>query len=62
MKLIIKKIYVIMVTAETPPTAAVNLYEEAMVGEKLVINYTYMDLGRKIMILDIGAQVSIAGV
>ena len=43
-------------------TAAVNLCEEVAVGEELVINYTYTDLGRQMMILDIGAPVSIAGV
>ena len=30
--------------------------------EEMVINYTCADLGRQIMILDIGAPVSIAGV
>ena len=52
-KLIVKKLDVKMVTAETSPTAAVNLCEEVMVAEELVINYTYMDLGTKMMILDI---------
>ena len=28
----------------------------------MVINYTYMDLGRQMMILDLGAPVSIVGV
>ena len=33
-----------------------------MIGEELVINHTYMDLDRQVMILDIGALVSIVGV
>ena len=35
---------------------------EVLVTEEMVINYTYTDLGRQMMILDIGAPVSIAGV
>ena len=42
--------------------AAVNLCKEVSVAEEMVINYTYTDLGRQMMILDIGAPVSIAGV
>ena len=42
--------------------AAVNLCEEVEVGEELSINYTYTDMGRQVMILDIGAPVSITGV
>ena len=44
-----------------PPTA-VNLCTEDAIGEELMINYTYTDLGRQMMILDIGAPVSIASV
>ena len=44
-----------------PPTT-VNLCENAAVPEEMVINYTYTDLGRQMMILDLGAPVSIAGV
>ena len=44
------------------PPAAVNLCKEVSVAEEMVINYTYTDLGRQMMILDIGAPVSIAGV
>ena len=44
---------------ETPAlTAAVNLCESS----EMVINYTYKDMGCQMMILDIGAPVSIAGV
>ena len=44
-----------------PPTK-VNLCESAAVPEDMVINYTYTDLGRQMMILDLGAPVSITGV
>ena len=43
------------------PTA-VNLCEEVTVGEELTINYTYTDMGIQMIISDIGAPVSIAGV
>ena len=59
-ELIHKKLDVKMVTPDPP--AAVNLCENAAVAEDMVINYTYTDLGRQMMILDIGAPVSIAGV
>ena len=50
-------------TAKVPdPSAAVNLCKEVTVGEELVINYTYTDMGRQMIILDIGAPVSITGV
>ena len=49
-----------MVTSDPP--AAVNLCENAAVVEDMVINYTYTDLGRQLMILDLGTPVSIAGV
>ena len=52
-----------MVDTKAPdPPAAVNLCKEVSVAEEMVINYTYTDLGRQMMILDIGAPVSIAGV
>ena len=48
-------------TAKVPDIATtVNLGEEVTVGEELVINYTYTNLGRQMMILDIEAPVSIA--
>ena len=46
---------------EVTATANVNLCEELVEGEEMVINYTYTDLGRQLMILDIGAPVSLAG-
>ena len=49
------------VKASDPP-AAVNLCKEVSIGEEIVINYTYMDMERQMMILDIGAPVSISGV
>ena len=42
--------------------AAINLCENAAVAEDMVINYTYTDMGRQMMILDRGAPVSITGV
>ena len=46
---------------ETPPAAtatAVNICK----ASEMVINYTYTDMGRQMMILDIGALVSVAGI
>ena len=42
-----------------PDAAAVNLCEEA---KEVMINYMYTNLGRQMMILDIGAPLSLAGV
>ena len=39
-----------------------NLCEEVSIGEDLMINYTYKDMGRQMMILDIGATFRIAAV
>ena len=64
-KLILEKLDVKMVERKakaSDPPAAVNLCKEVSVAEEMVINYTYTDLGRQMMILDIGAPVSIAGV
>ena len=42
------------VTTEVTPATAVNLCNQnIMMGEELQINYTYTDLGRQLMILDI---------
>ena len=54
-----KKLDVKIVTPDPPTT--VNLCENAKEVEEMVINYTYKDLGRQMMILDLGAPVSIAG-
>ena len=43
-------------------STSVNLCQEVSVGEELTINYTYTDMGRQLMILDIGAPVSISGI
>ena len=43
-------------------TTNVQLCEEMIEGEEMVINYTYKDLGRQVMVLDIGAPVSLAGI
>ena len=47
------------------PPAAVNICEEVKdvaVAEEVMVNYTYTDLGRQMMILDIRAPLSLAGV
>ena len=50
-----------MVDKVNDSATSVNLCEEVKVGEEMVINYTYTDMGRQMMILDLGAPVSIAG-
>ena len=42
-------------------TANVKLCEGLIEGEEMVINYTYTNLGKQVIILDIGAPVSLAG-
>ena len=59
-ELINKKLYVKIVNPD--PAGAVNLCKNSAVAEDMAINYTYTDLWRQMMILDIGAPVSIAGV
>ena len=50
-------------TTEVTPATAVNLWNHDIgMGEELQINYTYTDLGRQLMILDLGAPVSLARV
>ena len=39
-----------------------NLCEATAVPEEMMINYTYTDQGRQMMILDLGAPVSVSGV
>ena len=47
-------------TTKVPETpAVVNLCEEVSIEEELMINYMYKDMGKQMMILDIGAPVSI---
>ena len=52
-----KKLYVKIVKTEEATVTAVNLCESPK-----IINHTYKDMGHQLMILNIGAQVSIAGV
>ena len=54
-----KKLDVKMVSSD--PSAPVNLCESVKEVQEMVINYTYKDLGRQMMILDLSAPVSIAG-
>ena len=56
-KLIQEKLNVKLVDAAAAPPA-INLYE----APEMKINYTYKEMGHQVMILDIGAPVSIAGV
>ena len=56
-----KKLDVKLVGQEPPP-ANVNLCEATAVPEEMMINYTYTDQGRQMMILDLGAPLSVAGV
>ena len=51
------------VSAEEFSATAINLCsQELAVAEEMMINFTYTDSGRKLMILDIGAPVSLAGI
>ena len=44
-------------------TTTINLCSQDVVEEmKMTINYTYKDSGRQLMILDIGAPMSLAGI
>ena len=54
-----KKLDVKMVASDPPAT--VNLCESVKEMEEIVINYTYKDLGRHMIILDLGALVYLAG-
>ena len=58
--MILEKLDVKILDKIYDPPAAVNLCEEVTVGEELTITYT--DIGSQMMILDIGAPVSIAGI
>ena len=53
-EILVKKVD-IKLTETKSDAAPVNLCEEA---KEVMINYTYMDLGRQIMILDIGTPLS----
>ena len=47
---------------DSKSSIAVNLCQEVLVGEEMTINHTYIDMGQQLMILDIGAPVSISGI
>ena len=57
-----EKLNVKIVDKVMDSATSVNLCEVVEVGEEMMINYTYTEMGRQIMILDIGAPVCIAGV
>ena len=51
------------VSTEESSTTAINLCsQELIITEKMMINYTYTKSGRQLMILDIRAPVSLAGI
>ena len=58
--LLSKKIDVKVVEQGSP--TSVNLCEAQDITEDMVINYTYKDQGKQMMILDLGAPVSVAGI
>ena len=49
-----------LIGQDLPPTS-VYLCIATEVSEDMVINYTYKDQGRQMMILDLGAPVSVVG-
>ena len=49
-------------TEEFSTTAIDLCSQELAVAKEMRINYTYTDSGRQLMILDIGAPVSLAGI
>ncbi len=52
--MILEKLDVKIVDKVSDPSASVNICEVVAAGEELTINYTYTDMGRHIMIVDIG--------
>ena len=51
------------VSTEAATTATVNLgKQEVLIGEEMIINYSYTDQGQQMMILDIVAPVCLAGI
>ena len=57
-KLILEKLDVKMIKTPSATATVVNLCESL----EMIINYTYKDMGHQLMILNIVAPVSIAGV
>ena len=60
--MILEKLDVKIVKKVPDPPAAFNLCDEVAIGEDMVINYTYREMGRQMMKLDIRAPVNIARV
>ena len=50
------------VSTEVSPTAINLCNQEITMGEEMQINFTYTESGKHMMILDIGAPVSLAGI
>ena len=51
------------VPTDESSTASINLCSQDVIEEmEMTINYTYKNSGRQLMILDLGAPVSLAGI
>ena len=61
-KMIQEKLNIKIVDKVSDSATSVNLCEKVEVGEEMMINYTCTDMERQMIILDIGALVSITGV
>ena len=63
-RLILEKLDVkkVDVPQDSKSSTAINLCQEVSSSEEMVINYTYTDMGCQLMILDIGAPVSVSGI
>ena len=63
-RLILEKLDIKKVDApsNSKSSTAVNLCQEVSTAEEMVINYIYTDMGCQLMILNIGAPVSISGI
>ena len=63
-RLILEKLDVkkVDVPQDSKTSTAINLCQEVSSSEEMVINYTYTYMGCQLMILDIGAPVSVLGI
>ena len=61
-RLILEKLDVKMVDVpqDSKTSIAINISQEVSSADEMVINYTYTDMGCQLMILDIGAPVSVS--
>ena len=63
-RLILEKLDVkkVDVPQDSKSSTAINLCQEVSSSGEMVINYTYTEMGCQLMILDIGAPVSVSGI